>query len=111
MSEPFREECIANGTREGNVENTAVMDMPDFPFFEAKLTGGKLTWMNGDLRPRGNRIFEFIQWRHRFGSSLFDASARNRIGVQLSRTKKAIRTSRQFPTLGRAFGLQAVNLT
>ena len=51
FSEPFREERVANGTGKLNVDNTAVMDMPDLPFFEAKLTGGKLMGMDGYSRP------------------------------------------------------------
>jgi hypothetical protein len=61
FSEPFRQKRVANGTRKRNVDDSAIMYVPDFRFSEAKLTGGKLMWMDGDLRPRGNSIFEFIQ--------------------------------------------------
>jgi hypothetical protein len=61
FSQSFRQKRVANGTRKRNVDDSAVMYMPDFRFSEAKLTGGKLMWMDGDLRPRGNSIFEFVQ--------------------------------------------------
>jgi hypothetical protein len=51
FGESFRDERVANGAGKRNVDNAAVVHMPDFRSSETKLTGRKLMWMDGDLRP------------------------------------------------------------
>jgi hypothetical protein len=69
FGEPFLKERIPNGTRKRNVDDPAVMHMSDFGISEAKLTASKAMWMDGDLRPRGNDVFQILQLLHKSHSA------------------------------------------
>src|SRR5258708_5495885 len=60
LGKSFLQERIANGTREGNVNDPTVMDMADFRVCEAELTTSEAMRVNGDPRPRRYGIFEFL---------------------------------------------------
>ncbi len=69
FSQPFRQERIPNGKRKRNVDDPAAMHMPDFRISEAKFACAKPMWVDGDLGPRGNDVFEILQLLHKFASA------------------------------------------
>ena len=69
FSQPFRQERVPNGTRKRNVYDPAIMHMSDFSISEAKFACAKPMWVDGDLGPRGNDVFEILQLLHKFASA------------------------------------------
>src|SRR5258705_7698574 len=69
FSESFCQERIPNRTRKRNVDDAAIMHMSDFGISEAKFTASKAMWMDRNLRPGSDNIFQILQLLHRSGST------------------------------------------
>src|SRR5437868_10356878 len=61
VGQSFPQQCIANRPRKRNIDDTAVVHMPDLRISETKLACTKLMWVHGDLRPRYNDVLEILQ--------------------------------------------------
>jgi hypothetical protein len=52
---------IVDRTREGYVNDSIRMDVPDLSISEPKLHSGKAMWMNRNVPPPRHFLFEFLQ--------------------------------------------------
>jgi hypothetical protein len=68
IGKAFRQERIANGSRERNV-NAAHVQMPDFRSHESEFFTPKTMPLNGDLRPSRD-LLQIFEWRLYFRPSL-----------------------------------------
>src|SRR6266478_3852769 len=60
----FGQQCITNRPGKRDVNDTASMDMADFRAPEEKFLPSEAMWVNRDLWPRGNLVFELLQMFH-----------------------------------------------
>src|SRR6266403_3860881 len=81
----FGQQCITNRPGKRDVNDTASMDMSDFRVPEEKFLPSEAMWVNRDVRPRGNLVFDHLQKVHHPSSIYcsFDAPARRLDSLQL----------------------------
>src|SRR6266446_6973275 len=85
LSKAVCQQCITNRPGKRDVNDTASMDMADFRAPEEKFLPSEAMWVNRDVRPRGNLVFEHLQKVHHPNSIYysFDARARRLDSLQL----------------------------
>jgi hypothetical protein len=69
----LRQERIANGAGEWNVDCSAHVHVTEFGVSEAELPPAEAMWMNGYLRPRPYLLFELPHFCHCRSNSLLNS--------------------------------------
>jgi hypothetical protein len=64
FGKPFRQEPVADGTGEGDVNDPAKMDVPDFRTAEAEFPASEAMQMDGYVRPLRDFAFELSEDVH-----------------------------------------------